>query len=448
MQKKLSTIEKIYIDKKLKFTIINIEACNRLQSEDEIMKSKKLIPFALVALTLMGCSNSNGTGGELTAEVKDAMTLDYDALVAKAKEEVGDNTVQVYGNSSQLVTALEAFTSETGIKVESNKLGDAELYSTLGPAFEQGKYIADMVLLQDGNMLQNEMLKTGYLLNYIPKEAKDTIAEDDREPMAAVYLNKIFMYNNVKDGVAGGLTNYFTNIWQVAGSAEDGDRHISGLSFKTPSTENVNLNFLAMVISGEYEDDIKSAYKSYYGKDYAPTAEETKQYPTIGHKWVAEFLTNSIAHSSDGTACKDTAKTTTSGAMALVNYNKIKDLKSEGVGTEDVANLSFPSLELDNTKVEGFGGFCYKMYSMVAKNAKYPYAACALVSYITSKTGFENAWGTKAGYYSTNTTTSIASNDKELSWWKERLVIEDPEIVAANYEDTQMFVANYEKASA
>lgn len=411
------------------------------------MKVKKLIPLAMIGLLLAGCDGNRTIGGELTPEVKEAMTLTYDELLEKAKAEVGDNEVSVYGNSSQLGSALTKFTEETGIKVKNNKLGDAALYSTLGPAFQQDKYIADMVLLQDGNMLQKEMLDTGYLLNYIPKEAKDTIAEDDTKPMAAVYLNKIFMYNNTKNNSAGALTNYFTNVWQVAGTSADGERHISNLSFKTPSTENVNMNFLAMLTSDKYVKELESAYKDYYGHDYAPTDKEKKDYPNISYKWIAEFLTNSIAHSSDGTACKDVAKTTNSGSMALVNYNKIKDLKATGVGNEDVANLSFPSIELDTTKVKGFGGFCYKMYSMVASNAKYPYAACALVSYITSKAGFEGAWGTKAGYYSTNKTTSIASNDKELSWWKERLVIEDPEVVAKNYEDTQMFVAKYEKAA-
>ena len=117
---------------------------------------------------------------------------------------------------------------------------------------------------------------------------------------------------------------------------------------------------------------------------------------------------------------------------------------NSGNGKENVANLTFPSIELGDNKVDGFGGFCYKMYSMVAANAKYPYAACALVSYITSKAGFENAWGSKAGYYSTNHTTTIASNDKELAWWKDRLVVEDPTIVAQNYGDVSKFVKQYE----
>lgn len=407
------------------------------------MKMKKIVPLVLAACTILTGCNHGGTGGNSNLKnetIIAAEGMTYDELLAKAKEEVGNGTVSVYGNSSQLENALKKFTEETGIKVNNTKEGDADIYNHLSTAFQSNTYIADMVLLQDGNMLQSEMLDPGYLLNFIPKEASGTIADDDTVPMAAVYLNKIFMYNNFNaEGTEHSLKNYITNVWQLAGTAAD-KGHIANPSFKTPTTENVNMNFLVMLTSDAYVAKLKTAYKNFYGKDYV----EEKAYKNIGYKWVAEFLKNSQAHSSDGTACKDVAKAK-GGTIALVNYNKIKDLKGDDVyGAENVNNLSFPSLELGDKKVDGFGGFCYKMYSMVAANAKYPYAACALVSYITSKAGFENAWGAKAGYYSTNNTTKIASNDKEIAWWKERLVVEDPEVVAANYEDVSMFVKQYE----
>lgn len=407
------------------------------------MKMKKIVPLVLAACTILTGCNHGGTGGNSNLKnetIIAAEGMTYDELLAKAKEEVGNGTVSVYGNSSQLEKALKKFTEETGIKVNNTKEGDADIYNHLSTAFQSNTYIADMVLLQDGNMLQSEMLDPGYLLNFIPKEASGTIADDDTVPMAAVYLNKIFMYNNFNaEGTEHSLKNYITNVWQLAGTAAD-KGHIANPSFKTPTTENVNMNFLVMLTSDAYVAKLKTAYKNFYGKDYV----EEKAYKNIGYKWVAEFLKNSQAHSSDGTACKDVAKAK-GGTVALVNYNKIKDLNGDDVyGAENVNNLSFPSLELGDKKVDGFGGFCYKMYSMVAANAKYPYAACALVSYITSKAGFENAWGAKAGYYSTNKTTKIASNDKEIAWWKERLVVEDPEVVAANYEDVSMFVKQYE----
>jgi len=398
-----------------------------------------LIVFCFVAVS---CGGNDEPVDERRAEIIEAEGMTFDELVAKAKLEVGQNKVVVYGNSSQLVKALEAFTKETGIQVESVKEGDADLYNHLSTAFAAGQYICDMALLQDGNLLQTQMLDAGYMTNYVPKDTKALLAADDQEPLAAVYLNKIFMYNNTKEGTAKQLTNYITNVWQLAGTAED-KGHIASPSFKTPSTENVNMNFLAMLTSPKYVAQLEAAYEAFYGVKYDGSKDN---FENIGYKWIAEFLKNSQAHSSDGTACKNVASGQ-SGVVALVNYNKIKDCKAEGVGAEDANNLSFPAIELGDTKVAGFAGFCYKMYAMVASNAKYPYAACALVNYITTKAGFENAWGTLAGYYSTNTTTNIASNDKELSWWKDRLVVEDPAYVASVYRDITMFVAQYEAKS-
>ena len=407
-------------------------------------------PLVVMAMSLMLLPALASCGGKELSEtekiIQEASKMSYTELVAKAKEEVGTNTVQTYGNSSQLVTALEQFTESTGIKVNNTKKGDAETYTELGESFSSGKYVADMVLLQDGNKLQNEMLNYNYVCNFIPKDVKAQIAEDDLEPTAAVYLNKVFMYNNTDyngsnatTAKTGAVKNYLTNVWQVAGSATD-KGHINNTSFKTPSNENVNMNFLVMLTSDHWVAKLTKAYKDFYGKDYV--AEE--KYPNIGYKWVAEFLKSSKPHDSDGTACKDTAKGT-SGAIALVNLNKKKSLSDKpekiGIGKEDKANLTFASMETD---VNGFGGFCYKMYAQVAQTAKYPYAACAIINYLLTAEGFGNAWGAKAGYYSTNSTAAIASDDKPISWWKERLVIEDPAYVAANYRDVFQFVQQYE----
>lgn len=411
------------------------------------MKKIKSI-FVASASMLMGVAILAGCGGKAKSEtekiVEEASKMTYAELVEKAKEEIGDNTLQTYGNSSQLAKALEAFTTATGIKTNNTKKGDAETYTELGQAFASNKYVADMVLLQDGNKLQNEMLNYDYLVNYLPKDHKDNIAKDDQEPLAAVYLNKVFMYNNTNyDGTnadtatAGSLKNYLTNVWQLAGTSAD-EGHIHNTSFKTPSNENVNMNFLVMLTSKEWVKKLESAYKAFYGKDYV----KEDKYENIGYKWIAEFLTNTQAHSSDGTACKDVAQGV-GGSMALVNLNKNKDCKEEGVAKQDKKNLTYPAME-EGDNLLGFGGFCYKMYALVADNAKYPYTACAFINYLLSADGFGAAWGAKDGYYSANSTAAIASTDKALSWWKERLVIEDPEYVASNYRDVYQFVQQYE----
>lgn len=399
---------------------------------------KKLITLLLVgfsAFAMSSCDNGDDASA-VDAAIAAAEKMTYSELLEKAKEEVGDNTVQVFGNSSALSKALTNFTEATGIKIGNNKLGDAALYDKLFYTIGGGKYSADMVLIQDGNKLQTQMLNTNYLLDYTPLDYKDVLAEDDLNPTAAVYLNKVFMYNNTKDGKAGELKNYFTNVWQVAGSSEDAG-HIANPSFKLPSTENVNMNFLVMLTSPEWCEKLSSAYKDFYGKDYVAEG----KYQNIGYKWIAEFMQNVKAHSSDGTACKDTAAGT-SGTTVYCNFNKLKDCKETGVGKKDAANLTTAALE--GSGVKGFGGFVYKMYSMVARNAKYPYAACALINYILSTEGFEGAWGTNLGYYSTNPNAPIAEGDKALSWWKQNCVIEDPSYVASVYLDVSQFISQFE----
>lgn len=413
------------------------------------MKNKKILFTLLLSAgmlcTLGACGGGTSNATEVEKAIQEAEKMSYEELLEKAKEEVGTNTLEVYGNSSALSKALTNFTEETGIKTGNNKMGDAELYEKLTYTIGMNKYSADMVLLQDGNKLQTSMLNPKYLVDYTPKDYASKLAEDDLNPTAAIYLNKVFMYNNTSytgtagQGEAGAVKNYLTNVWQLAGTSAD-EKHISGVSFKPGSQENVNLNFLVMLTSEEWCGKLATAYKSYYGKDYAPTAEEKEKYPNIGYKWIGEFLSNCKWHSSDGTACKDTASGV-SKTTVYCNFNKLKDCSGTGVGSTDDANLTTAIIEND---VEGFGGFVYKMYAMVARNAKYPYAACALINYILSTEGYSAAWGANLGYYSTNPDNAIADGDKELSWWKEKCVIEDPEYVASAYLDVYDFVVSYE----
>lgn len=117
------------------------------------MKMKKFVPVLLAACSMLAACSPNSGNNNKNEAISDAEKLSYAELVAKAKEEVGNNTVSVYGNSSQLEKAILAFTEETGIKVNNTKEGDADLYNHLSTAFQSKSYIADMVLLQDGNML-------------------------------------------------------------------------------------------------------------------------------------------------------------------------------------------------------------------------------------------------------------------------------------------------------
>ena len=91
------------------------------------MKMKKFVPVLLAACSMLAaCSPNSGNKNEA---ISDAEKLSYAELVAKAKEEVGNNTVSVYGNSSQLEKAILAFTEETGIKVNNTNIKHNIIFS-------------------------------------------------------------------------------------------------------------------------------------------------------------------------------------------------------------------------------------------------------------------------------------------------------------------------------
>ena len=121
---------------------------------------KKIISLFLIAFsafTVASCGKQDNSAA-VKAAIEDAQTLSYDKLLVKAKAEVGDKEVQVFGNSSALEKALVNFTKATGIKIANNKLNDGPLYEKLENTIGKKQYSADMVLIQDGNSLQTKML--------------------------------------------------------------------------------------------------------------------------------------------------------------------------------------------------------------------------------------------------------------------------------------------------
>lgn len=393
--------------------------------------------FLTVLLALVMCF---ATMSMATAEtdvekaLAEAATMTWDELLAKAKEEIGDNPLKGYGNAS--AEFCDNFTALTGIKTEYTLLNDVPLYVRLDAELGSNTYGADVVLIQDSYSLQSTMLDAGYLLNYFPEYLKNDIAVEDQNPAVVLYLNKLFVYNNTD-----GRTGFLKNVWQLAGTEEDPD-HISGCSFKPSSTEQVNMNFLVMLTTDMWCEKLASAYESYYGK----TWENDGVYKNIGYKWIAEFLKNSAAHSSDGSVMKSVASSTVAGTMCLANYCKFKSLSTEnqGIGTESRANVQVAAYE----GVEGFAGFMFPMYAQVCYNAKYPYTSALMVNYMLSTECFDQAWGGKPGYYSANVNAPYAAeaNDQPLSYWKECLVNEDPELITQNYTSVFKFISSLESA--
>ena len=62
------------------------------------------------------------------------------------------------------------------------------------------------------------------------------------------------------------------------------------------------------------------------------------------------------------------------------------------------------------------------------------------VDFLISSEGFK-PWGKSIGAYSSNNTVGVNEGDKNLSYWKERLVMEDPDYINSAYADVFEFIS-------
>ena len=382
---------------------------------------KKLISLLLclaMAFACVGAMAKEMTVAEMAAA---AESLTHDELVDLAMEE--DGTFVVYGNTSRIVTAAEEFGALYGIPFEGSNLKDAEIYTKLSTEIEGGAKGADMVMIQDGASLQSMAIDTGYLVNFVPASVKATVAEGDQNPLIHQFINKVFIWNNKGDNVPA-----ITNVWQLTEPQYKGN-----IVFKSPDSEQVNMNFLVMLTSEEWSAKLEEAYKNLYEEEI-----ELDEYENAGYKWIAEFLSNCVFGNSDTTLAEEISQETAQGKLGLFVLSK---LRSSSVYTENLTVGQYVAAE-SGEAIEPFSGFMYPMYAMISTNASRPYTAMLFIEYLMSADGF-HPWGKSIGAYSTNTAIAPNEGDLPLDAWKASLVMEDPEYILDNYEDVYSFVTMY-----
>ncbi len=374
---------------------------------------------------LLCCLLTLSFAGALAESVADlcaaAEGLTHEELLEKALAEEG--TFIVYGNTSRIVTAAETFGALHGITIEGSNLKDSEIYTKLSTEIKGGAKGADMVMIQDGASLQSQALDTGYLVNFVPASVKDAVAEGDRNPLIQQFINKVFIWNNRGENVPA-----ITNVWQLTEPQFKGN-----IIFKTPDSEQVNMNFLVMLTNEEWSAKLEEAYKNLYGEEI-----DLGEYENAGYKWIAEFLGNCTFGNSDTTIAEEISQETAEGKIGLFVLSK---LRSSSVYTENLTVGEYVAAET-GTPIEPFSGFMYPMYALVSSNASRPYTAMLFIEYLMTQDGFE-PWGKSIGAYSTNTQIAPNEGDLGLDVWKGSLVMEDPEYILENYEDVYSFVTMY-----
>lgn len=384
---------------------------------------KKLIVLMLMAGIVFSCfaggSSEKAQDSGVQAAVKAAEKMTWDELLQKAKEEIGDNELVIYGTTSRVNE--KTFTEKTGIKIKTDQPDDTQIYEKMQAEIGNGIYGADVFVTTDSFNLVNLAFANSWVVNYVPADAKQYIADSDQNPLVALYYDRLFIYNNGN----GALKNYITNVWQVTEPA------FKGIEMKSPLLEKCSMNFLITLTSPKWQAVLADAYKAYYGKDWVNDG----SYTNISYEWIHKFIQNCAFINKDSTVAKDLANGNM-GASGLFLFEKFRGVNH--------ANLTVAA----NEGIEGFAGFLYPIYSVVASNAKYPYAACLYISYLMKEDGFRALFGKDMGAYSTNTSVKVAADalaigDQEFSFWLENCVIEDPIYISSVYAQAYTKIAGW-----
>ncbi|MCI1734161.1 MAG: hypothetical protein LKM30_00270 [Bacilli bacterium] len=433
-------------------------------------------------------STSTAPATGVQAVINQAHTMDWTDVYKKAMDEIDGQKMYATGNSSRGGTALERFlhclqgqepngTSTDGKTLLWKDKTDYAVFKTYKPNFTftydwsdktggtiydyvdgdiTGAKNLDMCMIQNASDLQSKEIETGNLLNYVPKEYVNTADPTNVSPLGMENVAKVFMYNNKG-------TKKFSNMWDTVG---DGI-HPQVMDI---TNETVGRNFLVMLTNETYSAKVKAAYDALTDKTYADTAIKyitdnniATKYGITGDNakyalaWDYLFLKQYTHMSDDGDTVANLAAAANTDQLGLLVYSKLRKIK-ETTGVS-VANVD---LQAYNSDFAGIGGYSYKHYLQVFKTAPHPWTACALIHYMScNKDGFY-AWGKDLGSYPTNESTGVdhtkdgqnikgadgnllpdvkTCDDKGWSWWKDKLVQEDPVYASKHAKLTVWFTS-------
>jgi iron(III) transport system substrate-binding protein len=335
-----------------------------------------------------------------------------DELIKAAKAE---GKVVVYSITSRIANAAKDFEATYGIKVEASNLKDGELIEKVTKEVGGGIQGADFVICQDSGRVFGQLIKTGYLVNYVPDSMKSVIPAAYQNPLVFQYINKVFIFNDEKT-----QDPVIKNVWELTEPKWKGK-----VQFKDPKMEGVNANFLTMLTSPEWSARLDKAYQDLYGKKLKLST------PNAGYEWIKMFFQNGLVLGNSDTTISENIgiKGQPATTMGLFVFSKKR--------FDATKNLTLKPM----TEVVPFTGFMYPAFLQLTRNAKNVNAAKLFIEYLLTKEGFA-PWAKDVGSYSSNPTIPINSDDFPVSFWAPRLVPEDPRFIFENRAEVEEFVNN------
>jgi iron(III) transport system substrate-binding protein len=330
-------------------------------------------------------------------------------LIDAAKKE---GNVVVYSITSRIANAAKSFEKKYGITVSAYNLKDFELIEKVSQEGKNNIYGADFIIAQDSGRVFGEIIKPGYAYSYVPENMKDLIPKQYRNPLYFSFITKAFIYNSE--------TYVFppvNNVWELTEKKWE-----KKFWFKDPLKEGVNANFLTMVTSPEFSNQLAAAYERHFGKKITLTT------PNAGYEWIKGIINNQLVMFTSDTKMANSLgeKGKNIDAVALGTYSKLRAREDKNLALMPIMGM------------EPFAGFYYPSFLLIRNNAKNPNAAKLFVEYLLTEEGFE-PWSGSMGTYSSNPNIKPYPGDNSLDVWSRILVLESPAYIFEHRVEVEEF---------
>ena len=416
---------------------------------------KKVIIF-IVFLTVLCCFPAAGAEN-VRDVILQAQSMQLEELAARAIAESNGTTFFGVGNSSRGDIAIENFVKylqsiepSYSMDFEWQNPKNNQIFDQLAADSMNSIGTFSVAMVQDGVQIESKMVQTGILDTFIPLEwalANGYSVGEYNGLLPLLTVNKVFEFNNKGSRV-------YTNVWDFVGEGAHG-------LFMDIDSEVVGKNFLYMLTSDKYSEELKDAFdelpeeeKPYFREEIDKVAQDAENLGLgkngkYGLAWVKLWVESYNAEVDDSTIINLLADSSASDQFGLLVYSKLRSVEESAFLSRN--NITIAAYQDDYA---GFGGYGYSCYLFVPDNSPLPWTSCALIAYMTEMFDGFSAWGSDIGAYTSNPVLAeemeeayhhktrgndesgnvafAAMNDRGLEWWTEEggLVLEDPEYCA------------------
>jgi len=324
---------------------------------------------------------------------------DWDSIYENAKKE---GKLVFLSLSSRFPVVVDSFTETyPGIEVEASDMIPVDQVDKLTREQEAGIHYIDVLFLDNGPLLIEELLPEHLIWSYTPttlidgKRTEDIIPQKYMKPLQihSVETKQIFYNFETYDSPP------ITNLWDLT-TPEWGGR----VQCKDPLLAMDTMNFLQLVV--RHSNEMEAAYKERFGKDLVLS----EGIENAGYEWIKRLIDNGLVlTTSDGKAALACG---TPGQekppLAFVSSSKLRYNLTKGTKLAACSNIK---------PVEGI---VKENYVVIANLAPHPNAAKLFIRWMfgdeKGEKGFE-PFHVEGQYASRSDVLPLTKPLNEMSLW-------------------------------